>query len=217
MVQPTRVPAAVMPSPRSRQAFIDPFVVDVERPGDADARELLLDRAFGPARAAKTCQRLRAGRLPARGLSLVARTARLGGGAVVGASADREIVGTVRLWHIDAGGVPALMLGPLAVDARTRRSGAGARLMEAAIDRARALGHDAILLVGDAPYYARFGFERRHTIGLHMPGPVEDARFLGLELTPGAFASARGPVRATGAVDLAAGWALHRPKPRRAA
>jgi predicted N-acetyltransferase YhbS len=95
------------------------------------------------------------------------------------------------------------MLGPLAVDARLRDHGIGARLMREAIARTQALGHQAILLVGDAPYYARFGFERRHTLGLRLPGPVEDARFLGLELRSGALARARGLVSPTGALDLA--------------
>ena len=139
-----RVPAVVDPSLASLAA--NPVVVDVERREDAEARESLLDRAFGPARFAKTCERLRAGRLPAAGLSLVARTSGFGGGADVG-----EIVGTVRLWHVEAGGVPALMLGPLAVDAAWRCHRVGTRLMEAAIERAGARGHQAIVLVGDAP------------------------------------------------------------------
>ena len=65
---------------------------------------------------------------------------------------------------------PALMLGPLAVDAEWRRFGVGARLMEEAITRASALGHRAIILVGDAPYYARFGFSRAHALGLEIAG-----------------------------------------------
>lgn len=197
--------AAFVPAPQL-QAGRDPVWIEAERPQDRDARETLLDRAFGPSRFGKTCERLRAGRLPAEGLSLVARAhdLGLGGGEVVGSElASRDIVGTVRLWHVDAGGVPALMLGPLAVDARYRRFGIGARLMEAAIEGATALGHGAILLVGDAPYYARFGFLRAHTMGLRMPGPVEAERFLGLELRAGAFAAACGLVNGTGAMDLA--------------
>jgi predicted N-acetyltransferase YhbS len=177
-----------LPTP-AQQASADPITIEVERDGDAFARETLLDAAFGPARFRKTCQKLRVGRLPARGLALVARL-------------DGRLVGTVRLWHVMAGGVPALMLGPLAVDARYRAHGIGARLMDEAILRARAYGHTAILLVGDAPYYARFGFARRHTLGLRLPGPVEADRFLGLELQPGAFAAAKGLVKATGAVDI---------------
>ena len=192
-----RVPAFVDPSPAGLAA--SRVVIDVERPGDVEVRESLLDRAFGPARFAKTCQRLRAGRLPASGLSLVARTSRVGGGADVG----EALVGTVRLWHVEIGGVAALMLGPLAVEDAWRCHRVGGRLVRAAVERADALGHRAIVLVGDAPYYARFGFERRLALGLRMPGPVEADRVLGLELMPGALDGAHGLVRATGAVDLA--------------
>ena len=207
--------AASVFAPLQALTFVDPIqpvgqiLVDVERPGDAEARELLLDRAFGPARFRKTCQALRAGRLPARGLSLIARSRDgFGGGAVVG---------TVRLWHVMAGGVPALMLGPLAVDARHRCHRIGARLMDEAIARATHLGHDAILLVGDEPYYRRFGFARRHTLALRMPGPVDAERFLGLELKAGAFGAAVGMIRATGAMDVAARRMQQRAKSRRAA
>ena len=152
---------------------------------DAPEREALLDAAFGPARFLKTCERLREGRLPAEGLALVMKD-------------EGRLVGTVRLWHVDAGGVPALMLGPLAVDSAYRSRGLGQRLMEEALGRARDFGHRAVMLVGDAPFYAPFGFSRRLTLGLEMPGPVEDERFLGLELEPGAFSAAQGLVRATG-------------------
>jgi predicted N-acetyltransferase YhbS len=178
-------PFQALPAP-ALQAAADPVTIDDACDGDVFAREALLDAAFGPARFRKTCETLRVGRLPARGLALVARL-------------DGQLVGTVRLWHIMAGGVPALMLGPLAVDARYREHGIGTRLMDQSILRAKAFGHAAILLVGDAPYYARFGFERRHTLGLAMPGPVEADRFLGLELRPGALDDAKGSVFGTGA------------------
>jgi predicted N-acetyltransferase YhbS len=157
-----------------------------EVPADVAARELLLDEAFGPARFAKTCERLRERRLPARGLSFVAEDA----GAVVG---------TLRLWAITAGPRrPALLLGPLAVAGSHRSLGLGARLMETGLGRARLLGHEAVLLVGDAPYYGRFGFSGELTRGLWLPGPVERERFLGLDLAPGALAGAFGLVSATG-------------------
>ncbi len=175
-----------------------------EAPADAGAREALLDRAFGPARFAKTCQRLRDGRLPAAGLSLTAEQ-------------DGALVGTLRLWHVAAGGRPALMLGPLAVDAAARCGGVGSALMEEGLARARALGHAAVILVGDAPYYERFGFRAEATEGLEMPGPVEQERFLGLELAPGALAGAVGTVRATGAVAFEARRPAVIPAPRRAA
>ncbi len=159
--------------------------IEDETPADIAARERLLDAAFGPARFKKTCERLRAGRVPARGLALVAR-------------AGRRMVGTVRLWPVVAGGVPALMLGPLAVARSHRKHGIGARLMREALARAKALGHRAVLLVGDAPYYARFGFSGAPAARLTMPGPVERERFLALELEPGALADALGRVVAVG-------------------
>jgi predicted N-acetyltransferase YhbS len=157
---------------------------------DAFARERLLDAAMGPERFAKTCERLREGRLPARALSFVAE------------ESSGEIVGTVRLWHVAAGDRPALMLGPLAVDCARRSAGLGGALMRHALGAAEALGHHAVLLVGDAPYYRRFGFSCDPVAGLDLPGPVDRARFLGLELSPGALAGASGMVRATGAVPL---------------
>jgi predicted N-acetyltransferase YhbS len=156
---------------------------------DVFARERLLDAAMGLERFAKTCERLREGRLPARGLSFVADD-------------SGEIVGTVRLWHVAAGDRPALMLGPLAVDCARRSAGVGGALMRHALGKANALGHEAVLLVGDAPYYRRFGFSCDPVAGLDLPGPVDRARFLGLELSPGALEGASGMVRPTGAVPL---------------
>ncbi len=165
------------------------FAIDVERGGDAFAREKLLDAAMGPGRFRKSSQKLRNGRAPA--LALVAR------------DADGRLIGTVRLWNIDAGGAPALLLGPLAVAEDSRGDGIGGALMREAIARAKNAGHGAIVLVGDAPYYARFGFERRLTQLLHMPGPVELDRFLALELRAGWLDGARGRLRATGAREHA--------------
>jgi predicted N-acetyltransferase YhbS len=159
-----------------------------ERPPDVPAREALLDRAFGGARFAKTCERLRVGRMPAAGLSLVA-------------TADGRVVGTVRLWHISAGfDRPALLLGPLAVDPECRSRGIGAALMNRALSEARRRGHRIILLVGDEPYYAKFGFSAAATGGLSLPGPYEANRLLGLALQdrPLAAELGEGLVRATG-------------------
>jgi predicted N-acetyltransferase YhbS len=177
-----------MTSSRPHLASLAPaFRIRAERAADEGAREHLLDAAFGAERFAKTCERLREGRRPADGLALVAE--------------DRagRLVATVRLWHVEAGSAgPALMLGPIAVAAEARSQGIGAALMEAAIAHARRLGHRAIVLVGDAPYYDRFGFRPELTLGLELPGPVDRARFLGLELLPGALHGAAGPVEATG-------------------
>ncbi|MCA0399309.1 MAG: N-acetyltransferase [Proteobacteria bacterium] len=163
--------------------------IDTEKLFDVPAREKLLDNAFGSTRFTKTSERLREGRLPADGLALVARC-------------DDRLVATLRLWHIDAGGVPALMLGPLAVDSAFRSAGLGGQMMRHAITRAAEIGHRGIVLVGDYAYYQRFGFEHVHAARLELPGPVERARFLGLELQGGGLAGAAGMVRATGAISM---------------
>lgn len=162
-----------------------PFAIRAERASDVVAREVLLDACFGANRHTRTCQRLRDGRAPAEGLALsVVRQGRL--------------VGTVRLWHVSAGGVPALMLGPLAVDASYRSLGVGAALMEHALEVAKARGHGAVILLGDAPYYARFGFSPLKTGELSLPGPFERDRLLGLELRAGALDDAWGMIVPTG-------------------
>ncbi len=159
-----------------------------EKASDAAAREALLDAAYGAARFAKTSERLREGRLPAERLSLVAVE-------------DGRVIGTVRLWHVTAGpGCDALLLGPLAVDPACRKRGIGSALMRRAIARARMFGHRAILLVGDAPYYARFGFSAVATADLWMPGRFDQGRLLALALNPGALEGARGLISATGKV-----------------
>ena len=107
-------------------------------------------------------------------------------------------MGTVRLWHVSVGGVPALMLGPLAVEASSRELGAGAALMAHALAAATAWGHHAVILLGDAPYYSRFGFSGDKTGELSLPGPFERDRLLGLELSEGALDDARGMIAATG-------------------
>ncbi len=158
--------------------------IRAEISSDSGAREALLDRGFGPARFRKTSEKLRKGRMPAFAFTAV--------------DVDGTVVGTVRLWNIIAGSAgPSLLLGPLAVDASARGKGVGAALMKHAIATASTV-HDSILLVGDAPYYQRFGFSQGLVRSLHLPGPVERARFLGLELTVQALDGAEGLVAASG-------------------
>ena len=166
-----------------------PFAIRAERSSDVEAREMLLDACFGENRHQRTCQRLRDGRAPAEGLAL---------SAVV----RGRLVGTVRLWHVSAGGKPALMLGPLAVDSTCRGLGVGAALMDRAIETARTRGHGAVILLGDAPYYARFGFSQEKMGDVALPGPFERDRLLGLELSAGALDGACGMISATGALLL---------------
>ena len=164
------------------------FAIRNERASDVDAREALLDACFGANRNARTCQRLRDGRVPAEGLAF-------------SAVHDGRLVGTVRLWNVDAGGRQALVLGPLAVDGSVRTLGIGAALMNHAIATAKALGHGAIVLLGDEPYYSRFGFASVKVESLSLPGPFERDRLLGLELRAGAFNGAFGLIVPNGQAE----------------
>jgi len=164
-----------------------PLAIRAERASDIAAREALLDGAFGPNRQLRTCQRLREGRAPAEGLAL-------------SAVRHTRLVGTVRLWHVSAGGVPALLLGPLAVDPACRGFGLGAALMHQALALASARGHSAVILLGDASYYGRFGFSASKTAELSLPGPFERERLLGLELRQGALDGAWGMIVPTGRI-----------------
>jgi len=136
-------------------------VIAPEAEGDRFAVEAVVAAAFGPGRLAKTAERLREGSQPVAGV-----VARHGG----------RVVGSVRLWPIAVGGTPAAFLGPIAVDAAWRKGGLGARLVEAACEAAMRLGLPAILLVGDTPYFGRFGFVRAE--GVTLPGPVDPRRVL---------------------------------------
>ena len=140
-------------------------VVRAEQVGDAGTIDRIVLEAFGPGRFAKTAERLREG-------------AGIEAGFV--ACLDGRVVGSVRLWRIRVGETPCLFLGPIAVQRSERSEGLGAALVQACIDQARAGGAAGILLVGDAPYFGRFGFAR--TEGVTLPGPVDPARLLWLPM-----------------------------------
>lgn len=136
-----------------------------ETPDDAAALLDLLDHAFGPGRFVKVSERVREFARFRPDLSFCAETA-------VG------IVGVVRLWDIRIGSTPALFLGPLAVHSASRLDGLGGRLVERAGAAADALGEGPILLVGDPPYFSRFGYSAEPTAGVRLPGPVDPRRVL---------------------------------------
>jgi predicted N-acetyltransferase YhbS len=167
-----------------------------ERLADIDAREALLDEAFGETRTRKSSERLREDRLPAEGLSFIA-------------AEGKRVIGTARLWNIACGnGQKALLLGPVAVAEDCRSRGLGGAMVRRAIQTARKLGYGAIVLMGDPAYYNRFGFSGEKTGALWMPGPFERHRLLSRELKAGALDGARGMIGATGRLmpkpDLAA-------------
>ncbi|EKV29582.1 GCN5-related N-acetyltransferase [Caenispirillum salinarum AK4] len=147
-----------------------------ELPGHGPAIDRLLEKAFGPGRHGKTVYRLRQDVPSVDALNLV---------AVEGS----EVVGTIRFWPIVIGPrrVPAVLLGPIAVDEDYRSLRIGSQLMNAALERCADEGHRIVILVGDEPYYRRFGFRRDLCLDLDLPGPVDPARFLGLELVEGAM------------------------------
>lgn len=134
--------------------------IDAETPADATSVEALVMAAFGPGRYAKTAERIR-------------EHAGIAAGFV--AREDGRVIGAVRLWSITVGERPALFLGPITVSADSRKGGLGADLVQACIDHA---GETGILLVGDAPYFSRFGF--RHAPEARLQGPVDQRRVLWL-------------------------------------
>lgn len=148
-----------------------------EAPNDGEAIAALVERAFGPGRYAKAAERLREGNAPRTDLSFVAEI-------------DGRIVGSVRLWPVTVGDQPAMLLGPIAVDADQRGAGLGQTLVERACEAAEAAGEAAVLLVGDAPWFERTGFG--HAPDVVMPGPVDPRRVLAKCLGPGVELS--GPV-----------------------
>ncbi|WP_349371905.1 N-acetyltransferase [Salinarimonas sp.] len=154
-----------------------------EAPSDADAIERLHERAFGPGRFARTAYRLREGAPHDPALSFAAHVGTL-------------LVGSVRVSPVWAGRRPALILGPLTVEPAFENRGIGAALMRRALAAARERGHALVLLVGDEPYYRRFGFTPVPRGQLLMPGPVDPGRFLACALEEGVLAQARGPVKA---------------------
>jgi predicted N-acetyltransferase YhbS len=150
-------------------------------PADLPQIEKLDERAFGPGRFTRTAYRLREGVGPVPALSFVARVGKF-------------LVGANIMTPIACGGAPALLLGPLTVEPAFRSRGIGERLIRQSLEAARAQGHRLVILVGDEPYYRRFGFKRVPMGCILLPGPVDPARVLTCELVDGAFEGVRGPV-----------------------
>lgn len=154
-----------------------------EAPGDESEVEYLFDLAFAPGRSALSSYRLRDGVARVGDLSLVARDATDG------------IAGAIRYWPvlIGAEGHKALLLGPVAVHPTHQGEGLGASLIWDSLERARAAGWARVILVGDEPYYRRFGFAR--AAALAFPPPTNPDRLLALELVDGGLAGVSGMVR----------------------
>ncbi|RIY02115.1 N-acetyltransferase [Aureimonas flava] len=147
----------------------------------AAAIEDIAAEAFGPGRFTRAAERVRERAPHDPALSLVAI---LGG----------EVVGSVRQTRVAIGGVPVVMLGPLAVRPRFKKRGIGRTLLAMAAEAARQAGERAIFLVGDRAYYTPLGYRPLPVGSVVMPGPVDETRILGLELVPGALEGVHGAV-----------------------
>ncbi len=156
-----------------------------ESPDDQFEVEYLYDLAFAPGRTALSSYRLRDGVEPVADLSIVAR------------DEFDVLAGAIRFWPVRVGvrGDPALLLGPVAVHPTRQGEGLGALLINDSLRKAEATDWSRVILVGDAPYYSRFGFSRETARGLSFPPPTNPERLLARELRPGAFRGVGGLVQ----------------------
>ncbi|WP_370402231.1 GNAT family N-acetyltransferase [Sulfitobacter sp. JB4-11] len=152
-----------------------------EKPADHWEVEALYDLCFAPGREALSSYRLRDDIPSVEGLSLVAR------------DADAILSGAIRFWPVRIGVVQSLLLGPVAVHPTRQGEGLGHALIEESLRLAQPSGWERVMLVGDAPYYERFGFSR--LAGVEMPPPTNPDRVLGRDLVPGAWDGITGKVR----------------------
>ena len=155
-----------------------------ETPSDLHEVEWLYDLAFAPGRTALSSYRLREGVAPVAELSTVAR------------DEYDALAGAIRYWPVRIGeaGTPALLLGPVAVHPTRQGEGLGALLMQESLARAQGLGWTRVILVGDEPYYRRFGFRRELAWGIEFPPPTNPDRILARELAEGAMRGVSGAV-----------------------
>lgn len=161
-----------------------PLVIRKAAPKDVPEISRLHARVFGPGRFARSAYRVREGK---GHLSRYCLVAHLGG----------QLIASLRMTEITIGGRPgAALLGPVAVDPDHRNIGLGTKLMNEAIEAARIGGTSLVVLVGDNPYYGRFGFKVVPAGQIIFPGPVNPARLLVRELKDGALAEFRGLIAA---------------------
>lgn len=166
------------------------YQLSPETPENTPEVEALYDLCFAPGRTALSSYRLRDGVPPVAGLCLSLR------------DSMGNVVAAIRYWPVRVAGLPVLLLGPVAVHPTAQGEGFGAYLMRESLGRAQEMGWERVMLVGDAPYYSRFGFQRLDDV--EMPPPTNPDRVLGLELQPGAWVGVTGqvmPAECTGRVE----------------
>lgn len=146
--------------------------------------EALYDLCFAPGRTALSSYRLRDGVATVAPLCLILR------------DAEGTLAAAIRYWPAEVGGEDILLLGPIAVHPTRQGEGLGGLLINESLAEARRLGWERVLLVGDAPYYGRFGFTKLERV--QMPPPTNPDRVLGLDLKRGAWAGVAGLVSKAG-------------------
>lgn len=159
-----------------------PLILKPQTDADQPAIDRINARTFGPGRYARSAFRLREEVPPDPTLSFVAYVGTL-------------LVGANQMTPIRIGAKPALLLGPLTVDPAFQKGGIGEALALRSLAAARESGHKLVLLVGDPPYYGRFGFTQVPDGQIVFVGPVDPVRLLYCELVAGAFADITGKVR----------------------
>jgi predicted N-acetyltransferase YhbS len=157
-------------------------VYQLEEETEADWWEVeaLYDLCFAPGRTALSSYRLRDGVATVAPLCLVLR------------DETNTLAAAIRYWPVEVGGQDALLLGPVAVHPTRQGEGLGGLLMLESLAEARRLGWERVMLVGDAPYYGRFGFRKLPDVV--MPPPTNPDRVLGLALQAGAWDGVAGRV-----------------------
>ncbi|MET0606393.1 MAG: N-acetyltransferase [Beijerinckiaceae bacterium] len=161
-----------------------------EQPEDRLAVERLNRDAFGRPDEAELIERLRADGAIAFSLVAVAM--------------DRIVGHLVMSWlptTMDGRDVEALALAPMAVLPKAQRMGVGSKLVAAAVDAARDIGAEAVIVLGHPDFYPRFGFSAK--LAQRLDGPFSGDAFMALELRPGALAGERGLVAYPAAFGIA--------------
>ncbi len=164
-----------------------------ETPADTPEVEALYDLCFAPGRTALSSYRLREGVPAVADLCLILR------------NQSDAVIAAIRYWPVEVDGHAVLLLGPIAVHPTAQGEGLGGYLMRESLKRAQAMGWGRVMLVGDAPYYSRFGFHKLDHV--RMPPPTNPDRVLGQELQPGAWVGVQGDVTRETRPDVLAGLA----------
>ncbi|GGL76048.1 GNAT family N-acetyltransferase [Wenxinia marina] len=177
----------------------DAYRLAEEAPADWWEVEALYDTCFAPGRTALSSYRLRDGVAPVGPLCLTAR------------DGEGVLAGAIRVWPAQVGSRPVLLVGPVAVHPTRQGEGLGALLIFRSMQAARRLFWPRAMLVGDYPYYRRFGFRRLE--GVEMPPPTNPERVLGIELAPGGWVGVTGAVTKWGSAGIAVPAARPAPRP----